>query len=64
MKIIELLLVLLLIFILSKFYLGGFQDKKSGEVITQKRIYIESQEKLKKAKEIMKEEYKQYEKID
>lgn len=64
MKIIELLVVLFLIFILAKFYTGGFQDEKSSEIITQKRIYIESQEKLKKAKETMEEEYKKYEKTD
>jgi len=64
MKIIELLVVLFLIFILAKFYTGGFQGEKSSEIITQKRIYIESQEKLKKAKETMEEEYKKYEKTD
>ncbi|MGB6127115.1 MAG: hypothetical protein WBG30_00040 [Psychrilyobacter sp.] len=64
MKIIELLIVLLLIFILANFYMGRFQDKKSNEVIIQKKIYIESQEKLKEAKEIIKDGYKKYENID
>ncbi|HAS79867.1 MAG TPA: hypothetical protein DCR90_03045 [Fusobacteriaceae bacterium] len=64
MKIIELLIVLILIFILTKFYMGGSQDEKKNETIIHKKIYIESQEKLKNAKEIMEEEYKKYEKIN
>lgn len=64
MKIIELLIVLLLIFILINFYIGGFQDRGKNKVINQQKIYIESQEKLENAKEIIKKEYKKYEKID
>lgn len=64
MKIIELLIVLILIFILTKFYTGGFQGKKKSEVFIQQKIYIESQEKLEKAKKTVEEEYKKYENID
>ena len=64
MKIIELLIVLLLIFILAKFYTGRFQDEQKNDIIIQKKIYIESQEKLDEAKKIMEEEYKKIEKLD
>ncbi len=64
MKIIELLIVLFLIFILAKFYTGVSQNEKSGEIITHKRIYTESQEKLKKATETMEKEYEKYKKTD
>ncbi|WP_028856029.1 hypothetical protein [Psychrilyobacter atlanticus] len=60
MKIIELLIVLFLIFILAKFYTGGSQNEKGGEVIKHQKIYMESQEKLKKATEAMEEEYEKY----
>ena len=64
MKIIELLVVLLLIFLLANFYTGGFKGEKSSEVIIQKKIFIESQEKVEKSMKIMEEEYKKNEKID
>lgn len=60
MKIIELIIVLFLIFILARFYTGGFEGKKSSEVIKHQKIYIESEEKLKKATEAMEEEYEKY----
>ena len=64
MKIIELLVVLLLVFLLVNFYTGGFKGGGENEVIIQKKIYIESQEKLEKSMKTMEEEYKKNKKID
>ena len=60
MKIIELLIVLFLIFILGKFYTGVSQNEKKDEIIKHEKIYMESQEKLKNATEIMEKEYEKY----
>ncbi|UUV18376.1 hypothetical protein NRK67_13935 [Fusobacteria bacterium ZRK30] len=60
MKIIELLIVLFLIFILVNFYTGRSQNEKNNEIIKHQKIYMESQEKLKKATETMEKEYEKY----
>lgn len=60
MKIIELLIVLFLIFILVIFYTGRSQDEKNNEIIKHKKIYMESQEKLEDAMEIMEKDYEKY----
>jgi len=64
MKIIEVLIVIFLIFILTKFYVGISSDEKNNEVINHKRIYTESQEKLKKATETLEKEYEKYQETE
>ena len=60
MKFIEVAIVIFFILILAKVYVGVASDEKNNEVIKHKKIYTESQEKLKKATEILETEYEKY----
>ena len=60
MKFIEVAIVIFFILILAKVYVGVTSDEKNNEVIKHKKIYTESQERLKKATEILETEYEKY----
>lgn len=60
MKFIEVAIVIFFILILAKVYVGVTSDEKNNEVTRHKKIYTESQEKLKKATEILETEYEKY----
>lgn len=60
MKFIEVAIVIFFILILAKVYVGMSSDEKQNEAIKHKKIYTESQEKLKKAAEVLEMEYEKY----
>lgn len=64
MKFIGITVVLLIIFILTRFYLGISPDGKDNEAVKHREIYRESQEKLIRATETLESEYKKYEDIE
>ncbi|GLI54965.1 hypothetical protein PM10SUCC1_04800 [Propionigenium maris DSM 9537] len=64
MRFIGIIVVVLFIFILMKFYMGMSLDGKDNEVIKQREIYRESQEKLKRATKTLELEYGKYEDIE
>ncbi len=64
MRFIGIVAVILFIFILTKFYMGISLDDKDNEVVKQREIYRESQEKLKRAGETLEREYEKYNDIE
>ncbi len=64
MRFIGIVVVILFIFILTKFYMGISLDDKDNEVVKQREIYRESQEKLKRAGETLEREYEKYNDIE
>lgn len=64
MKFIEVLVVLILIFLLARFYAGWSPEKEAEEIRGYQKTYTESKEKLEKTTEQLEKEYEKYEDVE